>query len=133
MGDNRFPAGVPVSDIKNQEVERLAAQVARLTGETQTEAVRQALAETGIVLHARLGAAADGMLERMLDELAIQKIPFGEVHWREAVDAFRRFGRGRHAASLNFGDCLTYAAARLAGEPLLFVGDDFARTDLERA
>ena len=107
--------------------------LARLADADAAAAGTPTLAETGIVLHARLGGAADGMLERMLDELAIQEIPFGEVHWREAVDAFRRFGRGRHAASLNFGDCLTYAAARLAGEPLLFVGDDFARTDLERA
>lgn len=107
--------------------------LARLGQADAAAAGTPTLAETGIVLHARLGAAADGMLERMLDELAIQEIPFGEVHWREAVDAFRRFGRGRHAASLNFGDCLAYAAARLAGEPLLFVGDDFARTDLERA
>lgn len=91
------------------------------------------LAETGIVLHARLGERSRGLLERMLDELGIQEIPFGEVHWREAVDAFRRFGRGRHAASLNFGDCLTYAAAALTAEPLLFVGDDFSETDIEPA
>lgn len=88
------------------------------------------LAETGIVLASRLGSAADGMLERMLDEFGVQEIPFGEIHWREAVDAFRRFGKGRHPAALNFGDCLTYATARLAGEPLRFVGADFTQTDL---
>ena len=88
------------------------------------------LAETGIVLSARLAAAADGMLERLLDEFAIQEIPFGEIHWREAVDAFRRFGKGRHRAALNFGDCMTYATARLAGEALTFIGDDFELTDL---
>jgi ribonuclease VapC len=44
--------------------------------------------------------------------------------------AFRRFGKGRHPAALNFGDCLSYAAAKLADYPLLFVGDDFSRTDL---
>lgn len=91
------------------------------------------LAETGIVLSARLGAVADGMLERVLDEFNVQEIPFGEIHWREAVDAFRRYGKGRHPASLNFGDCLTYATARLAGEPLVFVGDDFGQTDLATA
>jgi ribonuclease VapC len=89
------------------------------------------LAQTGIVLHARLGPDAAGLLERFLDEFAIQEIPFGELHWREAVDAFRRYGRGRHAARLNFGDCMTYATAALSGEPLLFVGDDFRQTDLE--
>ncbi len=91
------------------------------------------LAETGIVLHARLGDAATGLLERILDELQIQEIPFGELHWREAVDAYRRFGKGKHPASLNFGDCMTYAVATLSGEPLLFVGDDFTATDVERA
>ncbi len=91
------------------------------------------LAETGIVLHARLGEASRGLLERLLDELEVTEIRFGEVHWREAVDAFRRFGKGRHPAALNFGDCLTYAAASLSGEPLLFTGEDFARTDLEAA
>lgn len=88
------------------------------------------LAETGIVLAARLDDDAHGMLERLLDELGIQEIPFGEIHWREAVDAYRRFGKGRHEARLNFGDCMTYAVAALADEPLLFVGDDVARTDL---
>ena len=91
------------------------------------------LAETGIVLQARLGASADGLLERLLDELSIEEVPFGEVHWREAVDAYRRFGRGRHPAGLNFGDCLAYAIARLSGEPLLYVGRDFGRTDLDPA
>jgi ribonuclease VapC len=91
------------------------------------------LAETGIVMHARLGEAARGLLERLLDELRVQEIPFGEIHWREAVEAFRRFGKGRHPAGLSFGDCLTYAGAHVTGEALLFVGDDFARTDLEAA
>jgi ribonuclease VapC len=91
------------------------------------------LAETGIVLHARLGERSRGLLERLLDELGVQEIPFGEVHWREAVEAYRRYGKGRHPAGLNFGDCLTYATARLTGEPLLFTGADFAGTDLERA
>jgi ribonuclease VapC len=91
------------------------------------------LAETGVVLHARLGGNAAGLLERMLDELDVQELPFGELHWREAADAYRRFGKGRHLAALNFGDCMTYAVASLSGEPLLFVGDDFSQTDLEVA
>ncbi len=83
------------------------------------------LGETGIVLHARLGEASYGLLERLLDELGVQEVPFGELHWREAVDVFRRFGKGRHVAALNFGDCMAYAVASLAGEPLLFLGDEF--------
>lgn len=91
------------------------------------------LTETAMVLHARLGDASRGLLERLLDELQILEIPFGEIHWREAVDAFRRFGKGRHPAALNFGDCMAYATAQLSGESLLFTGEDFALTDVEVA
>ncbi len=90
-------------------------------------------AETGIVLEARLGPEARATLALVHEELDLAVIPFDAAHARAARDAFRRFGRGRHPAALNFGDCLTYAVARLAGLPLLFVGDDFARTDLEAA
>jgi ribonuclease VapC len=69
----------------------------------------------------------------MLDELEIQEVPFGSIHWREAVDAFRRYGKGQNPAGLNFGACLTYAAAKLTGESLLYVGQDFPRTDLPTA
>ena len=88
------------------------------------------LTETGIVLEARLGDQAPGILERLLDELAVQELSFGPVHWREALAAFRQFGKGRHPAALNFGDCMTYAVARLTTEPLLCVGEDFPKTDL---
>jgi ribonuclease VapC len=91
------------------------------------------LAETGIVLTARLGSNATPLLARMVQELGAAVIPFGDDHWREAVDAYERFGRGRHPAKLNFGDCLSYATARLAGQPLLYKGKDFDRTELERA
>jgi len=85
------------------------------------------------VLAARLGHDSRDLVIRLLDEFGIEEIPFGDRHWREAVDAFLRFGGGRHKARLNFGDCLTYAVARLANEPLLFVGDDFPQTDLKAA
>ena len=91
------------------------------------------LAETCIVLTARLGDRAAGMLERFLREIDGIEIPFGEDHWREACGAYQRYGRGRHPARLNFGDCLTYAVAKLAGQPLLFVGNDFSQTDLVAA
>lgn len=55
---------------------------------------------------------------------------FGEAHRPVALDAFDRFGRGRHRAALNIVDCMTYAVAKLSGEPLLCIGNDFARTDL---
>ena len=91
------------------------------------------LCETGMVLASRLGPESRGVLERFLQEFEVVELPFGGEHWREAVEAFRRYGRGRHAAALNFGDCLSYATARLSGRPLLFVGDDFSRTDVEAA
>jgi ribonuclease VapC len=91
------------------------------------------LAETGIVLSARLRTDPQPLLIRLLDEFSVIEVPFGPPHWREAVLAFRRYGRGRHPARLNFGDCLAYATARLADEPLLYVGTDFAATDLETA
>lgn len=91
------------------------------------------VAELGIVLASRLGTDPHSIIVRLLDEFGIDEVPFGDAHWREALAAFLRFGRGHHPARLNFGDCLTYAVARLADEPLLFVGDDFARTDLTQA
>ncbi len=60
----------------------------------------------------------------------VRVIEFGDRHWKVALQAFARFGKGRHPAGLNLGDCLTYAVARLSGQPLLCVGDDFAQTDL---
>ena len=91
------------------------------------------LLESGIVIEARLGIDAEGMLDRFLTDFEVTRIPFGEHHWREALGAYRRYGRSRHPANLNFGDCIAYATARLAGEPLLFVGEDFSQTDIEAA
>jgi ribonuclease VapC len=89
------------------------------------------LAETGAVSTARLGITGQTLLERFLVEANLSVIPFTAEHARTAVDAFQRSGRGRHPAALNFGDCLTYATALVAAEPLLCVGNDFPQTDLE--
>jgi ribonuclease VapC len=89
------------------------------------------LAETGIVLTARMGIVGRTLLARVVADTGLTVVAFSEPHWQVAVDAFDQFGKGRHPAGLNFGDCLTYATARLADQPLLCVGDDFARTDLE--
>lgn len=91
------------------------------------------LAETAIVLSARLKQDARGILSRFLMEGSISTVPFGDAHFSAAVDAWLRFGRGRHPATLNFGDCLSYATAKLAGEPLLCIGDDFSQTDIPLA
>lgn len=91
------------------------------------------LVETGIVLSARLGVAGQTLLGRFVQGYEMQVIPLGADHWPVAVQAFLRYGKGRHPAALNFGDCLTYATARLAAEPLLCTGADFAATDLDLA
>jgi ribonuclease VapC len=91
------------------------------------------LVEATLVLSARLRRDARGLLARFLHEAGATAIPFDEPHQAVAVDAWLRFGKGRHTASLNFGDCLAYATARVADQPLLCVGKDFARTDLDLA
>jgi len=91
------------------------------------------LVETAIVLHARIGALSRTLLVRLLDDVGVTCIGFGDRHWPVAFGAFARYGRGRHPAGLNFGDCLTYAVARIANEPLLCLGDDFVQTDLALA
>jgi ribonuclease VapC len=105
-------------------LDQLAAEPAPVVG-------APTLTETGIVLAARMGVAGKTLLARFVQESGLVVVTFGEAHWGAAVDAFLRFGKGRDPAGLNFGDCLTYAAARLADQPLLCLGDDFTKTDLE--
>jgi len=88
------------------------------------------LVESGIVLAARLGIPGKTLLARFVEESGMRPIAFDADHWTVAVDAYLRYGKGRHPAALNFGDCLTYAISRIAEEPLLCIGDDFAKTDL---
>ncbi|MBI3072222.1 MAG: type II toxin-antitoxin system VapC family toxin [Deltaproteobacteria bacterium] len=91
------------------------------------------LAETALVVSARLKRDGRGMIARFTQEASVAVVPFSEAHVATAVGAWLRFGKGRHRAALNFGDCLTYSVARIAEEPLLCVGNDFAMTDLEIA
>lgn len=107
--------------------------LARLDAAEQVAIGAPTLVETAIVLEARLGTDARHILARLLDDFRVVVVPFVEAHWQEAARAFRRFGKGRHPAALNFGDCLSYAVARLADRPLLCVGEDFAKTDLDLA
>jgi ribonuclease VapC len=88
------------------------------------------LVESTVVVSSRLGEATARSLVRILERTAIVVVSFETQHWQVAADAWLRFGRRRHPASLNFGDCLAYATARIAGEPLLCKGDDFLKTDL---
>lgn len=91
------------------------------------------LVEAGMVMQARYGDHGEREVDLLLHRLAVDVVPVTADHAELARGAFRRFGKGRHPAGLNFGDCFTYAAAVALGEPLLFVGDDFAKTDVEVA
>ncbi|MDQ8165359.1 MAG: type II toxin-antitoxin system VapC family toxin [Gemmatimonadota bacterium] len=87
--------------------------------------------EASLVILGRYGEAGDPQLDRLLRGIGAEVVPVGEEQVVLARDAALRFGRGRHAASLNFGDCFSYALSVARGEPLLFVGDDFTKTDVE--
>ena len=91
------------------------------------------LLETHMVLRGRLGDDAAGALNAVLTNLNVQVVSFGQEHLGEACLAYARYGKGRHSAALNFGDCISYALSKVSGQPLLYVGDDFAQTDLGRA
>ncbi len=88
------------------------------------------LLETTMVLTARLGQDARPMIYAFVRRLQAVIVPLTEAHLDVAINAFVRFGRGRHPAALNFGDCMSYAIASVAGMPLLFTGEDFSRTDV---
>jgi len=87
--------------------------------------------EASLVLLGRFGEAGDLQLDRLLRALGAEVVPVGEEQTVLARDAALRFGRGRHPAALNFGDCFAYALSVARGEPLLFVGEDFAQTDVD--
>ena len=91
------------------------------------------LFEAAVAAERRGGLEARDRLDRLITRIDPEIVPFDAAHLGWARDAFRRFGKGRHPAALNLGDCMAYATARHAVLPLLFKGDDFARTDIERA
>ena len=88
------------------------------------------LVETSMVLESRHGAEGVRELDRLLTVANIEVIAVDREQALAAREAFRTYGKGRHPAGLNFGDCFAYALARSLGEPLLFKGDDFSSTDL---
>ena len=90
------------------------------------------LVETALVLSSRMRKNARALLNEFLREAEVEIISFTRDHYEAAVDAFERYGKGRHSAALNFGDCMTYAVARISGMPLLFTGKDFSKTDILR-
>ena len=123
-----------------------SALVAIMRNEPEWEALAQAMNEASVRLlpaptllettMVLAGSHRDDMmveLDNFLLESAIQTIPFTADHAAAARAAFLRYGKGRHPAALNFGDCIAYSAAKLENLPLLFKGDDFRRTDIRAA
>lgn len=89
--------------------------------------------EATMVLESRGGQAAGHELDSLLRRSGVELEPVTVRHLEIARVAWRRYGKGNHPAALNFGDCFAYALAKTEGEPLLFKGEDFSRTDIEAA
>jgi ribonuclease VapC len=89
------------------------------------------LLEAAIVAERRGGLEARDRLDRLVSGLELEVVPFDAAHLGWARDVYRRFGKGRHPAALNLGDCIAYATARHSVLPLLYKDDDFSRTDVD--
>lgn len=111
-----------------------AAQLARAI---QADAIRLLSAanflETAIVIEARYGAIGGEKLDELLQIAQVVIEPVSAEHANIARVAYRTYGKGIHPAGLNFGDCFAYALAKRSGQPLLFKGDDFGKTDIPAA
>jgi len=86
--------------------------------------------EASIVVEARRGVHGGRELDLLLHRLGVEQVPVTSAHVELARSAWRQYGKGHHAAALNYGDCFAYALAAALGEPLLFVGEDFSKTDI---
>ena len=101
------------------------AEVCRMSVENYLEAI--------MVIEGRLGDAGGREIDNYLGEAGVELMSVTPEQAQAARMAWRRYGKGNHPAGLNFGDCFAYALAEVSGEPLLFKGEDFALTDVERA
>lgn len=120
-----------------------SAVIAILLGEPETESFVRALAndpkkmisafnalESAIVIEAKKGAAGGRELDLLFHRARIEIIPLNNDQVELALSAWRKYGKGNHPAGLNIGDCCAYALAKYSGEPLLFKGNDFNKTDV---
>jgi ribonuclease VapC len=107
--------------------------VHRLIVETDVAMGTPSLAECGVVLASRPHSDWRSLMDEFKTRFEVADISFSSDHWVMAVEAYEQFGKGRHSARLNFGDCLSYAVARVENRPLLFVGNDFPLTDIWKA
>jgi len=123
-----------------------SALVAILLGEPEAESFALAIAgdpkrllsafsalEAALVMEAKKGESAGRELDLLLHQARIEIVPVTAELFEIARSAWRKYGKGRHPAGLNIGDCCSYALAKFAGEPLLFKGNDFSQTDVKTA
>ena len=121
-----------------------SAIIAILLGESEADAFAVAIAndtkrlmsafsalEAGVVIEAKKGEAGGRELELLLHRSQVEIISLDLEQTEVAKAAWRAYGKGRHPAGLNIGDCCAYALSKISGEPLLFKGDDFSKTDLQ--
>lgn len=106
----------------------------RKVGQGRTVAVPAPIVfEAAMVLTIKLGGDGLAMVHEFLRQVGASTSAFTDLHASAAFEAYYRYGKGRHPAALNFGDCMSYAVAKVSGQPLLFVGNDFAKTDMVAA
>lgn len=111
-----------------------AADIERLIVDDPIRLISAAtVLETTMVIETRLGDAGGREFDLWLVKIGAEIVAVDAGQTDAARRAWRRYGKGRHAASLNYGDCFSYALAMSRGEPLLFKGDDFAKTDVSRS
>lgn len=113
------------------DAERFAMVLVRNAGDAEVSAA--SLLEATMVLESRFGPEGSTDLERLIDSASVAVVPVDRDQVAIAAQAWRRFGKGRHPAALNFGDCFAYALARSRDAALLFKGDDFSQTDIRSA
>lgn len=121
-----------------------SALVALLLGEPRAALIAAAIAadpkrlisaftafETAVVIEARKGASGGREFDLLVHRTHIEIVPMTAEQYNVARRAYSQFGKGRNPAGLNLGDCCSYALAKYSGEPLLFIGGDFSKTDIK--
>lgn len=114
--------------LREPEADRFIQQIA---GDETRLMSTFSILETAVVIEVRKGASGARELDLLLHEADVTPVPLTSEQLELARDAYRRFGKGRHPAGLNLGDCVSYALGQHSGEPLLFKGEDFVQTDVQ--
>jgi len=122
--DTSIILAIALREPETMSFERLVGREAMMIG-------WPTLLETRMVLTGKGFQNAAAIIDQLVNLPNMTAIAFDQAHYRAAEQAFDRFGKGRHPAALNMGDCYSYAVASVAKAPLLFKGQDFGKTDLK--